>query len=88
MALAQRLGEQKGTWSEATKPNTNGIDLNVSNIQANAKLAQLLKHQAGMAEVSSSILTGVNTLLQILFCFDVVKSLMPKILISSSLYKT
>ena len=34
-----------------------------SDIQANAKLAQLDKHQTGMAEVPSSILTGGNILL-------------------------
>ena len=38
-------------------------------IQANAKLAQLDKHQTGMVEVSSSILIAGNILLLVFFVF-------------------
>ena len=45
-------------------------DFNVSNIQANAKLAQLDQLQTGMAEVPDPILTGRNIMLLILLLFS------------------
>ena len=49
------------------------MNLKVSDMQANAKLAQLDKHQTGMAEVPSSILSGGNILL-LIFLFSCSKA--------------
>ena len=59
-------------------------DLKVSDMQATTKLAQLDKHQTGMAEVSSLVLTGSNIFL-LIFSFYVIKPLMPILPIYSSL---
>ena len=42
-------------------------DLKVSDIQANAKLVQMDKHQTGMAEIPSSVLIRGNISLLIFF---------------------
>ena len=56
----------------------------MSDIQPNARLAQLDKNGTGMVVVPRSVFSGGNILLLIFLCFHGVKPLMPIILIPSS----
>ena len=60
------------------------MDLKVLNMQENAKLTQLDKHQTGMAEVPGSILTGGNIML-LIFLYSHRKPLVAILPVSSSL---